>query len=214
MSDVGAMVAELIAAGCSPDVAARVVAGAFVAGVNSATFRGIPVDESAEKRRAYDRERKRNSAEFRRKSTESAEIPNTPLSSSNTDSRKRGGRLPENWTPSAEDRAFAKSIGWSDAQIDAEAPNFRDYWIAQPGQRGIKLDWPATWRKWARSSKVKPAGKPFEADNSPKLGWDEALASFKITGRWPRAAPASDIRHAPADLLAKHGLMADGRRVQ
>lgn len=27
---------------------------------------------------------------------------------------------------------------------------FRDYWIAQPGQRGIKTDWTATWRNWVR----------------------------------------------------------------
>lgn len=27
---------------------------------------------------------------------------------------------------------------------------FRDYWIAQPGQKGIKLDWFATWRNWIR----------------------------------------------------------------
>ena len=27
---------------------------------------------------------------------------------------------------------------------------FRDYWIAQPGQKGTKLDWFATWRNWCR----------------------------------------------------------------
>lgn len=27
---------------------------------------------------------------------------------------------------------------------------FRDYWIAQPGQKGVKLDWDATWRNWVR----------------------------------------------------------------
>lgn len=27
---------------------------------------------------------------------------------------------------------------------------FRDYWIAQPGQKGVKTDWDATWRNWVR----------------------------------------------------------------
>ena len=25
-----------------------------------------------------------------------------------------------------------------------------DYWTAAPGQRGVKLDWNATWRNWMR----------------------------------------------------------------
>lgn len=27
---------------------------------------------------------------------------------------------------------------------------FRDYWVAQPGQKGVKTDWTATWRNWVR----------------------------------------------------------------
>jgi uncharacterized protein YdaU (DUF1376 family) len=27
---------------------------------------------------------------------------------------------------------------------------FRDHWIAQPGQKGVKTDWFATWRNWVR----------------------------------------------------------------
>lgn len=37
---------------------------------------------------------------------------------------------------------------------------FRDYWIAQPGQKGVKTDWEATWRNWVRrqnAPKVAPA---------------------------------------------------------
>jgi len=37
---------------------------------------------------------------------------------------------------------------------------FKDYWIAQSGQKGVKLDWFATWRNWVRNTnapKVNPA---------------------------------------------------------
>lgn len=35
----------------------------------------------------------------------------------------------------------------------SEWPKFHDYWVAQPGQRGVKKDWLATWRNWLRKSK-------------------------------------------------------------
>ena len=37
---------------------------------------------------------------------------------------------------------------------------FKDYWISQAGQKGVKLDWFATWRNWVRNTnapKVNPA---------------------------------------------------------
>ncbi len=47
-----------------------------------------------------------------------------------------------------------------------------------------------------------------------KMDWDSALALFKRTGHWSKAAPASDIGHAPPELLTKHGLLPDGRHIQ
>lgn len=60
---------------------------------------------------------------------------------------RSGTRLPEDWQPTADDRAFA-----ADAGLDPEATAgaFRDYWRSIPGARGRKLDWPATWRNWCR----------------------------------------------------------------
>jgi hypothetical protein len=210
LSDIGGMVEALIAAGTPPGLAAQIVAQAFAAGVNSANFRGIPVDEVAEKRRAYDRERKRKSTGI---PPESTGIPNAPLSSSLN--RKRGERLPPEWLPDESDRSFAKQLGWSEAQIDSEGANFRDYWIAKPGGGGCKLDWPATWRKWARSSKVKPAGTSVATGPSPeKISIDEAVAQFARFGRWSRHAPINDVSQAPAELLAKYGLGPDGRKLE
>jgi hypothetical protein len=34
------------------------------------------------------------------------------------------------------------------------ADGFRDYWIAQPGAKGVKLDWDATWRNWVRNQTI------------------------------------------------------------
>ena len=35
--------------------------------------------------------------------------------------------------------------------------DFRDYWIAAPGAKGVKLDWLATWRMWVRRQKTTAA---------------------------------------------------------
>ena len=40
-----------------------------------------------------------------------------------------------------------------DLQPQAVFDQFRDYWIAQGGSKGTKLDWFATWRNWVRNQK-------------------------------------------------------------
>ncbi|WP_208539337.1 hypothetical protein [Algihabitans albus] len=62
----------------------------------------------------------------------------------------RGSRLPDDWLPGPQARRTAKEEGLSDAEIDRCADKFRDYWHAQPGARGRKSDWSATWRNWVR----------------------------------------------------------------
>lgn len=64
------------------------------------------------------------------------------------DNKARAERLRPDWYPSADGLAFAQAElgdGWVET-LDF----FRDYWIAQPGVRGVKLDWDATWRNWVR----------------------------------------------------------------
>jgi len=38
--------------------------------------------------------------------------------------------------------------------------SFRDYWIAQPGSKGVKADWTATWRNWIRNTRVSTNSQP------------------------------------------------------
>jgi hypothetical protein len=64
--------------------------------------------------------------------------------------RTRGCRLPDDWKPSETEIAFAKRLGHTDESIAAIAEIYADYWRSQPGQRGVKTDWPATWRNWIR----------------------------------------------------------------
>jgi hypothetical protein len=81
---------------------------------------------------------------------------------------------------------------------------FKDYWIAQSGQKGVKLDWFATWRNWVRSTnapKVNPADivrLTVPSKNEP----DPALEKIKADAL--KAAPMPDhIRQAMQELRKK-----------
>ena len=65
----------------------------------------------------------------------------------------RGARLPADWVPSEDLIAFCKTDR-PDLNPAAVADRFRDFWIAQPGTKGVKLDWDATWRNWVRNEKA------------------------------------------------------------
>ena len=64
--------------------------------------------------------------------------------------QQRGSRLPADWNPSDVDFQFCKTER-PDLDPTKTADRFRDYWISQPGAKGIKLNWPATWRNWVRN---------------------------------------------------------------
>jgi hypothetical protein len=60
---------------------------------------------------------------------------------------------------------------------------FRDYWIAQPGQKGVKTDWTATWRNWVRRQQaVKKTAS--EARQTAMAALTRGLAT-------PKAAPTN-----------------------
>lgn len=72
----------------------------------------------------------------------------------------RGTRLPNDWSPTGEQLAFARGLGVDGLE---QGDRFRDYWIAQPGQKGVKLDWNGTWRNWIRrAAERKPVRKQQE----------------------------------------------------
>lgn len=95
----------------------------------------------------------------------------TPTVSTRTNhysSRKRsprageGSRLPEDWSPSDEEAQFARSLGLNPKAV---ADTYRDYWIAQPGAKGRKVDWPATWRNWCRRQAERQGSAPTPVDD-------------------------------------------------
>lgn len=60
-----------------------------------------------------------------------------------------GHRLPDGWMPPQPVVAQMRS-DHPHVDLKSEHEKFVDYWRAQPGAKGRKVDWPATWRNWIR----------------------------------------------------------------
>jgi uncharacterized protein YdaU (DUF1376 family) len=109
---------------------------------------------------------------------------------------KRGSRLPQDWF-------LTKAMGdWAtqerpDLDVRQVAEQFKDYWAAQAGQKGVKLDWDATWRNWVRNTKaVKP--NPYDVGRLTVASKNEPdPALLKIEEDAKKAAPI------PLEVLAK-----------
>jgi hypothetical protein len=109
---------------------------------------------------------------------------------------KRGSRLAQDWF-------LSKSMGdWAtqerpDLDVRQVAEQFKDYWVAQAGQKGVKLDWDATWRNWVRNTKaVKP--NPYDVGRLTVARSNEPdPALLKIEEDAKKAAPI------PLETLAR-----------
>jgi len=86
----------------------------------------------------------------------------------------RGTRLPDGWMPP---RAVIEEMNRLAPHVDQqwEHSKFTDYWKAQPGQRGVKRDWDATYRNWIRKA----------AETAPRTGnrsTDRLMAGLQAMG--------------------------------
>lgn len=81
----------------------------------------------------------------------------------------RGTRLPKDFFPDLE---FAMSNHIQDEAGEFE--KFKDYWNSQPGQKGVKLDWQATWRNWCRNAKqtTRPSETVYQRSQRERIERD------------------------------------------
>lgn len=63
---------------------------------------------------------------------------------------KRASRIPDDFEITDDMRQWAIEQGAGAIQVERETEKFLDYWRAAAGSKGVKLDWPATWRNWIR----------------------------------------------------------------
>jgi hypothetical protein len=105
-------------------------------------------------------------------------------------SSQRGKRLANDFSFPLEWEQFCKETR-PELHPTRTFDQFKEYWIAQAGQKGVKLDWFATWRNWVRSTNA-PKQNPADIvrttvpmTNTP----DPALEKIKADAK--KAAPPS-----------------------
>lgn len=215
MTDIAALIADMVKAGVDPDIIGRTAAAL----ADREPMRVI--DEQAERRRAADRERKRlrnsaESAEIQHEVSPKKETSPTPpkekttpsTTEPNGSSKTRASRLPADWVLPVEWREDGIRAGLPPDRLNSEAEKMRDWSLSSPS--GAKLNWRAAWRNWAKSAAEKlPRGrggtpqqpKPKGADHfdnfAEELRHGRAGNSRGNQGDWDDAAgvPILSIEH-------------------
>ena len=89
--------------------------------------------------------------------------PSPPMGALPPKQKNRGSRLPEHFVP---DLNEALKEGFSREEGEREQRKFLNHYRSAPGQRGVRVDWPATWTNWCLKAIEYRAGMP----NGPGRG--------------------------------------------
>ena len=132
-------------------------------------------------------------------------LPETPTPTRSPRKRRRGTRIPEDFTITASMTAWAAEKIPPDIDVLEETQKFRDYWTAVPGARGVKLDWEATWRNWMRNAakfQARDTGRRYRSqadimrDTIAAAARADADQQETLTGlpAFPASPPPSDLQ--------------------
>lgn len=159
-------------------------------------------DVSTERVKRF-RERERNVSETPPDTDTEAEKKERAPELRSGGTRKRGTRLPDDFQLTEADIEFAAEHGFAGDPLQAVFSDFGDYWRARAGPQGVKLDWPATWRRWIRTEADKRKNQgPRHAnigrgdDRSNGLrGVIQRLRSEEVGGDAPGRPPPRLLSH-------------------
>lgn len=211
------VMAELAVTGLSPYQLALITELAV-----AAASTGNPVDKAAEKRREYDRERKRKLRGIPPDSTGlPPDFPETPLISSSpslstnegSEERKEenkraskrkstGHPLPADWQPHGKHYVTGEALGLGRAAVDGLADEMR-HWAKSNGHRPIakKSDWNSAFYGWINRAPRSNGHRPLTPSEQQKVKSDAAFAKLKEFNQ----RPVSDIGSSDADRDVPEG---------
>ena len=113
--------------------------------------------------------------------------------------------------PSSACREAVAAMGFSEQQFNGEYSKFSAYYLARGTKR---VDWNAALISWFQRASPSHVPAPSSAE---KLTIEQAVEQWARFGRWSRHAPCSEPGTpgctAPPELLAKHGIGPDGRKL-
>jgi hypothetical protein len=189
MTPIADMVASLLEQGATPEIIVLAVRGAELSARNSG---GIPVDAAAEKRRAWDRERKRKSGGI---PVESGGIPESALilkkDTYKKEKKVRAAKhpLPPEFQPTEDHFAYGAERGYS---RDGVLDKFEDMRIWAGSSGAVKTDWGLTLLGFLRRDTPKksqsPRAGPMLTITPADRSWNAWKSHFRDAGQNGRAA--------------------------
>lgn len=84
--------------------------------------------------------------------------------------RKRASRLPPEWAPSDDDKAWLRSKwpGVLRGTVETELEKFRNYWLSKSGKDATKLDWSRTWQNWMMTARDRTGTSAGHSNQKPQ----------------------------------------------
>jgi hypothetical protein len=98
--------------------------------------------------------------------------------------KRKGSRVTADHRPNIE---AAVAEGMPQHVAHQEARKFVDHFLALPGEKGVKLDWDATWRNWFRRA-AEYRGIPLHDATGPPSGAGPSVEEIFAAARAKHAA--------------------------
>lgn len=90
--------------------------------------------------------------------------------------KKRGARLPADWWPDDDLRAYAREHLPDNASCHRETERFKNHWAAAAGANAVKLDWGAAYRNWIlKASENFTRSGPTGSRDAPRRSGSDKL---------------------------------------
>jgi len=123
-----------------------------------------------------------------------------PITHNTIVKQNRGSRLQPDFCLTDEWKEFCRTER-SDLDPQKVFDGFKDYWIAKPGQQGVKLDWLATWRNWVRNQKQGVVNKADQVFTTVPSRFERDPALIAVEQKLKEAVPMPpEIREYMARL--------------
>lgn len=198
MSDVAALIADMVRAGVDPDLIGRTAAL-----LAQTTVETVPLRSAAAVRQERYRRNKASRVTVCDAPSSPEVSPQTPLPNPSihippspptgalppqgAEPRSgRGQRIPGDFEP---DLDWAVENGMRPEMALVEAAKFRDHWRSASGQTARKCDWPATWKNWVRRALERTPHRTARAPPRRETLIDALDRHF----------PRQEVRHDPND---------------
>jgi hypothetical protein len=123
--------------------------------------------------------------------------------------RRKGARIPDDYAPTDDLRAWARRRGFTDPQLDEITEQFVRYWQAKAGRDASKLHWGKAWQNWICKENPARVQMPLPAPNGHRTWTTDDLNAILGPDYWqppptPDGMTPDDMWQWDQDIRSAH----------